>query len=163
MGKVALQLIRVLALAVTLTGVSQAIRAQEAVLPGGNFHSNGTSSISWSLGEAVIQTLRSADNIITQGFQQSRLTVTSVKEIPGLKMIISAFPNPTNSYINLKVDGEIENLTFAVYDISGRVVTQGKMESNPTQVSFDQQSAGVYFIRVLKDNHEVRIFRIVKQ
>ena len=163
MKRTTLQLFRVLALAVTLTGVSQAIRAQEAVLPGGNFHSNGTASISWSLGEAVIQTLRTTDNIITQGFQQSRLTVTSVKEIPGLKMIISAFPNPTNSHINIKVDGEIENLTFTVYDINGRVVMHGRVESNPTQVSFHQQSSGIYFIRMLKDNQEVKTFRIVKQ
>ncbi|HNV82615.1 MAG TPA: hypothetical protein PKH45_12285, partial [Tenuifilaceae bacterium] len=49
--------------------ISTLARGQEAVVSGGNYHSNNSGSVSWGLGEAVIQTFATMDNIITQGFQ----------------------------------------------------------------------------------------------
>jgi len=163
MGKAHLQLVRVLALAVTLTGVSRATSAQEAVLTGGNFHSNNSISISWSLGEAAIHTLTGGENIITQGFQQTKLTVTSVNEIPGVKMIVTAYPNPAHDFIYLKVDGEHINLNYVVIDLNGRMLKQGKVENNPMTVTFNNLNAGIYFIRITKEGREIQTFKIVKQ
>jgi hypothetical protein len=148
---------------IIIIALSYATKAQEVVSSGGGCHQNSTSSITWTLGETAIHTLRANDKIITQGFHQTKLTVTAVNEIPGLKMIISAFPNPTNDFINLKVDGSIEKLSFSVYDLNGRLLKTGRFEANPEMVSFQDLGSAIYLIKVFEDKQEVKTFRVVKQ
>lgn len=137
--------------------------SQEVVVASGSYHKNGSASISWSLGELAIHTLKTNESIITQGFQQTKLTVTSVDEIPGIRMIVSAFPNPVQENINLKVDGEIVNLKYAVYDLNGRLLRQGSFDSNPLVVPFYELKSGIYFIRIVKAGAEIQTFKIIKQ
>ncbi|MDX9848104.1 MAG: T9SS type A sorting domain-containing protein [Tenuifilaceae bacterium] len=137
-------------------------KSQEAVVSGGNYHSNSSGSISWSLGELAIHTLKSGENIITQGFQQTRLAVTSVKEISELTVLITAYPNPTSDHVYLKVEDEAENLHFEVYNTTGKLLRRGRIETNPVQIPFNDQSSAVYFIRVLQGNIPVKTFRVVK-
>ena len=154
---------KLLSIVTLIASISLATHAQEAVVSGGNVHKNSSGSISWSLGEAAIQTLIGSDYIITQGFQQSKLTVTSVNEIPGVKMIVTAFPNPTNDYINLRVDGEYRDLRYIVLDMNGRMLKQGAVENSPMTVPFNDLNTGVYFIRITKEGRELQTFKIVKQ
>jgi hypothetical protein len=114
------------------------------------------------LGELAIHTLKSGENIITQGFQQTRLAVTSVKEISELTVLITAYPNPTSDHVYLKVEDEAENLHFEVYNTTGKLLRRGRIETNPVQIPFNDQSSAVYFIRVLQGNIPVKTFRVVK-
>ena len=132
------------------------------MVSGGNYHANSSGSISWSLGELAIHTLKSGESIITQGFQQTRLAVTSVKEIPGLTMLITAYPNPASDHIYLKVDGEAENLHYEVYNTNGKLLRRGLIDTNPVQIPFHDLSSAVYFIRVIQGNIPVKTFRVVK-
>lgn len=134
----------------------------QAVGSGGAFHQNTQGSISWSLGEVATQTLKAGDYIITQGFQQSKLTLTSVYQRQGYNKLIIAYPNPTNDFINLKTDGHTQNLYYRVYDINGRIVKSGEFKSNPTLVSFRDLDAAIYFIRIIQNNLEVKTIRVVK-
>ncbi|MDX9848106.1 MAG: T9SS type A sorting domain-containing protein [Tenuifilaceae bacterium] len=151
-------ILTIIAGCITLTGI-----AQEVVVSAGSFSKNSSASISWSLGELVTHTLKTNENIITQGFQQTKLTVTSVDEIPGIRMIVSAFPNPVQENINLKVDGEIDYLKYVVYDLNGRMLHQGAFDSNPMVVPFYEYKSGIYFIRIVMAGAEIQTFKIIKQ
>lgn len=151
-------ILTIIAGSLALTGMSQ-----EAVVSSGSYSKNGSVSISWSLGELAIHTLKTNENIITQGFQQTKLTVTSIDEIPGIRMIVSAFPNPVQENVNLKVDGEIVNLKYVVYDLNGRMLRQGAFDSNPMVVPFYEFKSGLYFIRIVKGGAEIQTFKIIKQ
>ena len=140
-------------------GMSQEL---QAVNSGGTFHQNATGSISWSLGEVATQTLKAGDYIITQGFQQSKLTLTSVFERPGYISLVKAYPNPTSDFIYLEVDGEVNDLNYAVYDMNGKLLASGQFEENPTRVSFANFGSGLYFVRITKGNLEVKTLRVVK-
>lgn len=141
---------------------SLVVNGQTAVVASGNAHTNSLGSISWSLGEVAIHTLKSGETIVTQGFQQTRLSVTAVKEIPDIKLIISAYPNPANDYINLKVDGEALNLHYEVYNTNGKLIKKGIFSTNPEQIPFQEFNPAVYFIRVIQDNIPVKTFRVVR-
>lgn len=151
-------ILTVIACSFAFTGISQ-----EAVVSSGSYNKNGSASISWSLGELATHTLKTNENIITQGFQQTKLTVTSVVEIPGIRMIVSAFPNPVQENINLKVDGEIDYLKYVVYDLNGRMLHQGAFDSNPMVVPFYEYKSGIYFIRIVMAGAEIQTFKIIKQ
>jgi len=153
----------VLELGLTLTS-SQVMMAQElqAVVSGGAYHQGSAGSISWSLGEVTTETLKAGDYIITQGFQQGRLGLTSVKEIPNLDFTISAYPNPTHDHINIEIIGEITNMHYAVFDINGRAVKSGEIIENPTQISFSDMSSAIYFVRIMQNGQELKTLRVVK-
>jgi hypothetical protein len=148
-----------LIISTTCVGLTQEL---QAVGSGGAYHQSTTSSISWSLGEVVTQTLKAGDYIITQGFQQSKLTLTSVFERPGYISLVNAYPNPTSDFIYLDVDGEVKDLSFAVYDMNGKLLASGKFEENPTRVSFANFGSGIYFVRITKGNLEVNTLKVVK-
>lgn len=143
---------------------SQMLMAQElqAVVSGGAYHQGSAGSISWSLGEVATETLKAGDYIITQGFQQGRLGLTSVKETPNLDVTISAYPNPTHDYINIEIIGEITNMHYAVFDINGRAVKSGEIIESPTQVQFNEMGSAIYFIRIMQHGQELKTLRVVK-
>ena len=76
------------------------ISAQEVVSSGGESQSVTGYQVSWTLGETVIETISSGGNILTQGFQQPKLSLTPVTDLlyPDIKMKV--FPNPTQGFTN---------------------------------------------------------------
>jgi len=151
-----------LLLTVVVTTFSTTLWAQHAVLSGGTYHQSTAGSISWSLGETVINTLKSDEYIITQGMQQSKLTVTSIFKQPNISISIKAYPNPTSNNVFIEVDGEIKNLRYEVYTVNGLKITENLFDSNPQKIVFDHLNSGIYLIRVQLENQTIKTFRVVK-
>ena len=139
------------------------IIAQQAVVTGGNFHQNSQGSISWGLGETVIETFKQDNIIVTQGFQQSKLTITSIDN-PDSEFNIIAFPNPANDFVYLRIESsELEGVHYAVYDINGRMLTKQNFSSDLEKISFVDLKSGLYFIKVIHKEKELKNFKIIKK
>ena len=54
------------------------LQAQEGSTTAGGFAKNKTVQISYTIGEAIISTIGNQQNVLTQGFHQSLLSVTRV-------------------------------------------------------------------------------------
>ena len=142
----------------------QSSSAQEVVASGGNYHETGQISISWTLGETVIETFGSSDLILTQGFQQPILTVSTFIEDPGLDFQIAAFPNPTREHVNISIDLlQADDLIYQVYDMQGRFIISDRLEGTQTRIAFDDFNPGTYFIRIIHNEKPVKTFKIIKQ
>ena len=156
-----------LMLTVVITTVSITLWAQEtgvqqALLSSGEYHQGTTGSISWSLGETAVSTLAEGEYIITQGFQQSKLTVTAIDVEPYPSISITAYPNPTSSNLLIAVDGEIANLRYEVYAVNGLNIAGNHFDSNPQKIVFAHLNSGVYLIRIQLNNQTIKTFRVVK-
>jgi hypothetical protein len=144
--------------------------AQQVVSTAGNHSENGTVQLSWTVGEPVIFTLSNGSNILTQGMHQSKLTVTAIKEIELSGLEISAFPNPANEYVNLKVShlssdqpGEMwKEFSFELYDMNGKVLMQKQIISTETVIKMDSYAPATYFLKVTKDKKLIETFKIIK-
>ncbi|TVQ92998.1 MAG: T9SS C-terminal target domain-containing protein [Bacteroidetes bacterium] len=144
--------------------IPQNLNAQEVVASGGNYYDTGQISISWTLGETMIETFGSTDLILTQGFQQPVLSVSTLIEDPGLDFQITAFPNPTRGHVNISTDLlQADNLIYRVYDMQGRFIISNRLDGTQTRVAFDDYNPGTYFIRIIRDDIPVKIFKIIKQ
>ncbi len=75
--------------------ITQPGNAREVVAPAGHYHESEQISMSWTLGETIIETFVSADRVLTQGLQQPVLEVSKMAKEPDLNFQITAFPNPT--------------------------------------------------------------------
>lgn len=130
---------------------------------GGSAHSS-TGTISYTLGELVISTGTGSTRTITQGFHQSRTTITATLETAGSTFSIIAFPNPTSGIITLKPTGELpNNLEYKVIDAEGIIRMNGKLTDGQTGIFLDQLSAAVYFIKIVRNGKDIKTFRVVKQ
>lgn len=139
-------------------------RAQEIITPGGDYFSNSNSSMSSTIGEPISETFAGSENLITQGFQQSKLTIIAIRELPGLSRTITAFPNPAKEYVKIKTDNlEKEKLWIELYDNSGKLLQKKQFDGSETEISFSSLKPATYHIKVISGKKEVKIFKIVKQ
>lgn len=142
-----------------------AVYSQESTnSTGGNAAGSGGSA-SYSVGQVVYTTNTGTNGSVAQGVQQPYeiSIITSLVESPGIDLLISAFPNPTNDYLTLKVDQvEYQNLSFSLYDISGKVLQEGKAASLETKISMIGLPPATYFLKVADNQKEIKTFKIIK-
>ncbi len=140
------------------------LQAQEVIATSGDYYENTSGSLSWTISESVSETFENTNNILTQGFHQSRLTVTSINEITGPDFVINAFPNPAAEFVTLKVDSKkTENLWYKLFDINGELLLHKKVKSNETEIPFSSYAHSTYFVKVLDNSKVLKIFKIVKK
>jgi len=119
----------------------------------GNFDSNGEIQLSWSLGEPIISTFSTNELILTQGFHQTRLNLTSTIT-PEFLADITIFPNPTRNYIYVDF-GKNNNLpsNFYIYNLNGKLVMKGYIKSNYERIEISNLSNEMYNISFKYANH----------
>lgn len=139
-------------------------KGQEVVSSAGNHHESETMSVSWTLGETVIETFTAGDMNLTQGFHQPTLTLVSVEELADFDLTVTAFPNPATDILNVRFENhDYQKVSFALYDMSGREFTSGDIAGDEEQISFASLNPGVYFLKIMVDGKEARAFKILKQ
>lgn len=137
--------------------------AQQVVASNGNSNSTTTVEVSWTIGESVIDTYVIDENILTQGFHQTRLTVTAISEIlfPGLE--INVFPNPTQDILTIQFNELIEGSSFRLYDLSGKLLENKLISSTATEISMKRYPSGQYILKLMDESMQtIQTFQIVK-
>lgn len=71
---------------------------------------------------------------------------------------ISVYPNPTTSYLDLKIIPGLVNKTANLYDTTGKLIKHILLENNVTRIDLSRLPDGFYFIKV-----DDRTIKIVKQ
>lgn len=85
----------------------------------------------------------------------------AVQNISSDDLVISAYPNPTSTLINLKADTKLLGSVFTIYDNTGRLMMSGTINSENTTVNLSNFSDGVYLFRVGENLKQT--FKIIKE
>ncbi len=142
---------------------SAALMAQQIVATAGGTLGNASGSISYTIGESVAQTFSSGDKVLTQGFQQSYLSVSTEKTILDLNFSITVFPNPTTDVVTLRVGKEsMSGLLYLLYDLNGRLLSKKVIENSDTTVPFQSLQTGTYLLEVMDGKLGLKTFKIIK-
>jgi len=156
-----LKLSAVLLLGLGLTG----LQAQTSInATGGNASGSGGSS-SYSVGQVAYQTHTGTNGSVAQGVQQpfEISVVTAIEEAKGINLSVSAYPNPTTDYLTLEVkEFELSNMSFQLYDMSGKLLQSEKITGNQTSIVMSNLVPATYFVKVIQGNKEVKTFKIIK-
>ena len=157
-----LKLSAVLLLGLGLTG----LQAQTSInATGGNASGSGGSS-SYSVGQVAYQTHTGTNGSVAQGVQQpfEISVVTAIEEAKGINLSVSAYPNPTTDYLTLEVkEFELSNMSFQLYDMSGKLLQNEKITGNQTSIVMSNLVPATYFVKVTESNKEVKTFKIIKK
>lgn len=143
--------------------VSFGLRAQVSVnAAGGNAAGDG-GSVSFSVGQTVFSANAGANGSVTQGVQQPyEISVLSVSE-NAENINLSVYPNPSTDYLYLTSSDENSDLSYQLFDMSGRLLKSGKVVANQTSIDMQDLVSATYFVKVNQGNKTVKTFKIIKR
>lgn len=150
----------ILCVSVSSLGVAQNL---ELISSAGKEAQNSQTQMSYSIGELIVATGATSDGSVTQGYQQSNLTVTGIKSNTN-KELIKIYPNPTADIVTLESSQLSEVTSLQLLDEKGTLVwSNGKISSDRIQISLESYAAGIYFLKVNSNSPDLsNQFRIIK-
>jgi hypothetical protein len=146
------------------------LQAQDAIVASGNNAYGHGGSASYSVGQILYNTYKGADYSEAQGVQQPYeiSTVSDPDEAYNIVLSCTAYPNPVIDFLTLQIDNYIdENINYLLYDISGKILTTGKVEKKKTLISMSEYVPATYYLKVVQDGNgsiprKTKIFKIIQ-
>ncbi|HCI55110.1 MAG TPA: T9SS type A sorting domain-containing protein [Bacteroidales bacterium] len=140
---------------------------QDVIASAGGYDksSDNSISISWTLGETIIQSYKSNDGqlIIDYGFQQ-KLIITAIEENLEVPIRVTIYPNPTSESVKIKFESAVDRLIdIQIIDGQGRLIKTDRIEESIIEKTLNLQDlpSGTYYLRLLKGN-VANVYKIVK-
>jgi len=141
------------------------LHAQETVpASGGNATGTGGST-NYTIGQMVYTTNSGTNGSVAQGVQQPYeiSVVTGINEAKGINLSVSVYPNPTAENLTLRVENiENSSFTFQLFDLSGKLLQNGKVGGNNTNIPMGNLLPATYLLKVIQNCKEVKTFKIIK-
>ena len=152
------KIIFIICLFCNLNIFSQSLTPQ-TVAVSGNYFSNGAYSLSWTVGDLATTSLSNNNFVLTQGFQQSFITVTPVVEIYNKKNInINLYPNPTKDFLHIDIDTknqDLDKITIELIDLNGRILETFTSNLPLNPINLEKYTQGFYFLRIFQDDKNI--------
>lgn len=143
-------------------GKAQIIMA-DVITTSGDYFKNSSSSLSWTLGEPVIETFNTTSNCLTQGFQQVFFTITAIEKDDELIEKINVFPNPSKGIINIISEAIYKEIQVELSDIGGKLIFKKSFNSNQGQIDLSSYSNSFYFLKITdSENKSIKTYKIQK-
>ena len=122
------------------------VTTPSVVSSSGDSYSNGGVIMDFTLGEIVIETYTNSNTILTQGFHQGDLKVTT--SVVNLDIKTKIYPNPTTNFIIIELENNV-NAELLVYDINGKIVIKDKLrDEQKKQLDFSFLTQGNYLLHI---------------
>tara|TARA_R110000787_G_scaffold33678_1_gene88057 strand:- start:490 stop:918 length:429 start_codon:yes stop_codon:yes gene_type:complete len=125
--------------------------------------SGGTST--YSVGQVFYTTNSESSGSVAEGIHQAYEFVTlSNLSFSYVDLKAITYPNPTTDYIVLKVmDSALEFLQYTLFDLTGKSIQSGAVNTANTQISMQHLSIGMYLLKVTQKKRSVKTFKILKK
>ena len=133
--------------------------AQSGVVVSGKNIESTSGSLSYTVGD-IFYTQKGLGISIKEGLQQSYvINELSTK----FTLRVSLYPNPTNDLVHFKVENlNYKNLSFRLYDITGRLITTGRIINDQSVLSLKNLSDNIFIVKVIRGEQEEHSFKILK-
>lgn len=146
--------------------------APEVWATAGNHYASANLSVTWTLGETVIETYTepTLPLMVTQGFNQPFLEAktTSIGVQPqDISTVFSVSPNPTSGIIRIKLNQPFDKpLQVALYNTLGQLIQQDLWLPNAAapamEMSLENLANGVYFLQVSMGGESLGVYKVQK-
>ena len=133
---------------------------------GGNASGTG-GSVSYSVGQVFNTTAFGTNGSVSEGVQQPfEISVLSGVDITGIDLYYVVYPNPTSGKLTLKLDAsntpDIKLMRYQLFDVNGKMLRNDRLKELETSIEMSGLISSTYFLKVTKDNKEVKLFKIIK-
>ena len=129
------------------TANAQSVTPQ-VVATSGDFYNGSSASLSWTLGEVAVDTYIGSSNQLTQGFQQPEIRFSELEDF-AQDLVVSLYPNPASSLVNLQIANNSETLQLEMYDASGKLILSDAYVSNENHpIYLTGLADGFYLLKI---------------
>ena len=135
--------------------------SQEVISSQGDSYSNASGSVDFTIGEVVIDTGSDGNNDLTQGFHQTNWNFVGLDD-HNPSIDVSVFPNPLEKHLNIQT-GAFKGMNYIMYDAAGRIVRQGALLEETTQIKTTELLPASYSLVIRDENNTtIKTFKLVK-
>jgi hypothetical protein len=143
-----------------------ALQAQEVIPASGSHASGSGGSVNYTIGQVFYKNNTGTNGYsLTGGAQQpfEISVVTGIEQAKNINLEFLVYPNPTSSFIMLKIEGEVRSQISAIlYDINGKLLEIKTLNEKTTEIPMTNQIPGIYFLNIRQNNKVIKIFKIIK-
>lgn len=133
--------------------------SQQIISPNGNYFKNSSLSISYTIGEPLINTYYRQDLTLLQGFQQTDFLITEINKPTNVEMDL--YPNPTKGKVTLKINNP-RKFNYSLYNLKGQLLVNSIIVNELTEISFDGLPPAFYILKIHDEVQELKSYQILK-
>lgn len=131
---------------------------QSLIGTNGTTESINNYTVSWSIGEVAVSNYNNSP--VNEGFHQPVLQiVTGINKNSQIELV-RAYPNPTNSILNIENLSENGISRFDIFDSNGSIILSKKVESI-SFIDMTNLKSGLYSLMLYSQNN-YQIIKILK-
>lgn len=140
------------------------VHAQVSANASGGDATGSGGTVAYSIGQVVYTAITGSNGTASQGVQQAFEIFTVGIIETDLNISLSAFPNPTSETLTLQIsDYNPANYSYQLFDMQGKQLNNGLIESHQTRINMQNLPSAAYFIHVVNpENKKVQSFKIIK-
>lgn len=155
--------IKILLLLVLSVLLPSGLQAQSGFVVTGTDVSGSGGTVSNTIGQIAFKTINTDGISIAQGVQQPFEILTLGTEMPDINLTFLAYPNPTDNLLSLSIGNyDSENLSLALYAITGKLLEQRKIQNAVTTIAMTGYPSAMYVLEIIKGNKKIKTFKIIK-
>lgn len=144
--------------------------APEVWASAGDFYKSASMSVTWTMGETVIETYAEPNEnlILTQGFNQPTKLLTAIAEHPqNISPIFSVYPNPTSGILRIKLSKPYDRqVEVSLFNTLGQLIQSESWLPNSAaselEISLENLANGVYFLQISSGEASLGVYKVQK-
>lgn len=121
-------------------------------------------TLTWSIGEGIIETFSNNEIILTQGFHQPTLKITQIDETEESDFQINVYPNPTSDIVQINFISNKEiNCSAQLFDMSGKLLFSKNIKGTEVteNINLTDYSSTLYLLRIIETSGKmVKTYKI---
>jgi len=148
---------------ISLFCFASTVFSQQVIATAGETFENDEISISWTLGETIIETFEAGDIILTQGFHQDTYEITAIPEFQDESIQISLFPNPAREEFFIKYEGDnFTSYEIGIFDLKGNLLSKKQIFEELTGIDITGLKSAEYIISIYDKEKTFRSYKLIK-
>ncbi|RNC88052.1 MAG: T9SS C-terminal target domain-containing protein [Winogradskyella sp.] len=136
--------------------------AQENVTSSGKSSQSASGKSAYSVGLIHYKPSEGPGGSSSTGSQVSFEVLTSLSLDTEELISLNIFPNPTSDYIMINLR-EMSQLSYQIYDITGKQLLKGKIENTDTKINLKPITSSICILNIYKDNTLFESHKIIKK
>jgi hypothetical protein len=138
------------------------VQAQNNTVSSGGDASGSNGSISFTVGQVFYTSAEGDNGSVSQGVQQA-YDIGVITGVENRSIEATLYPNPTVGNVQLDIADFTQNTyEMNLFDAAGKLIISQKIASSTSSFSLTDYASGLYTLSILKDNEQVKSFRIVR-
>lgn len=122
-------------------------------------------SLSWTIGEPIIETVENSQVILNQGFHQAVFNTTLNIDQENISSL-AFWPNPVSNLLNINIESSEDSiLSFSLFEVSGRFIKKKVLRITEPNIfiNVSDLSSGIYMLHVTSSTGSInQTHKIIK-